>query len=163
VEASTHGRQVHADSLDNEVRWPAFTPKAVGVGITAMLSTPLIAAGRVAGALNIYSRTVNRFLTREQKLASTFAAEASTILTDARIASTDQARTDRATAILRSREVIAQAQGVIMDREGSTAQNAYATLRRLSVGQRRQLATVAGEIVASTRRPAQPDSGETGA
>src|SRR6202023_974779 len=41
LDASRHGRVFYADELSGEVRWPAFTPRAMGLGISAILSSPL--------------------------------------------------------------------------------------------------------------------------
>ena len=57
VDASVKGHWFHAESLDTETRWPAFTPRARALGIKAILSSPLRAFDQPVGALNIYSRT----------------------------------------------------------------------------------------------------------
>lgn len=51
VDASEQGRWFHAKSLDTETRWPSFTPKAHGLGMHAILSSPLLVAERPVGAL----------------------------------------------------------------------------------------------------------------
>ena len=84
VDASVKGRWFHAESLDTETRWPAFTPRAQALGINAILSSPLLVEDRPVGALNIYSRTAMAFAPKDQELASVFAAEASLVLTSAR-------------------------------------------------------------------------------
>ena len=66
VDASVQGHWFHAESLDAEVRWPSFTPRARSLGIKAILSSPLTAFGRPVGALNIYSRTAETFEVRDQ-------------------------------------------------------------------------------------------------
>lgn len=157
IDASTTGRWFHAESLAEEKRWPTFTPKAAALGINAILSTPLLAAERPVGALNIYSRTAKAFTANDQELASTFAAQTATILTDTGAGVTDQEVDQRVDTALRSREIIAQAQGVVMDRDGLTADEAHATLRRFSLNRDQPLAELAAEIVASTQ---QRDRGE---
>jgi anti-anti-sigma factor len=81
VEASIKGRWFHVNSLDEETRWPSFTPRAKELGINAILSTPLAAGTQTVGALNIYSRTPAAFTAKDRDLALVFATEASTILT----------------------------------------------------------------------------------
>lgn len=85
VSASAEGHRFHAESLDEENRWPTFIPQARELGINAIVSSPLTAQDRPVGALNIYSRTRAAFSEKEQKLAAIFATEASTILGDAGI------------------------------------------------------------------------------
>jgi len=82
VDASIEGRWFHAQSLEEETRWPAFTPRARALG-SAPYSLPPPGRGPTGGALNIYSRTAAAFGAKEQELASVFATEASNILSDA--------------------------------------------------------------------------------
>ena len=88
-------------------------------------------------------------------MASTFANETSTIL--------NAAETDETNDYLSIRflgaaacEVIAQAQGVLMEREGLAEHDAYSVLRRLSLEKGRPLQERAEDIVGSTRRPEPP-------
>lgn len=81
VDASVQGRWFHAQDLDIETRWPAFTPRARTLGIHAILSSSLIARDQPVGALNIYSRTAVAFAPKDQEPAAVFASEASTIST----------------------------------------------------------------------------------
>lgn len=156
VEAAMTGEPSHAESLQDESRWPAFTPRALGLGINAILSAPLLAGGRPAGALNIYSRAANAFAEAEQQLASSFATHATTILTDAGVGIADKEVTERLAATLRGREVIAQAQGVLMSRDHISPSDAYTTMRHSAVSGGQTLAEVAADVVASTQGPS-PD------
>jgi hypothetical protein len=152
VEASIEGRRYLTESLEHEERWPEFTPRARALGINAILSTPLMTRQRPVGALNIYSRTPSAFAARDQKLAAKFAAEASTILTDSGVDLSDNQRSERIQKALRSRELIAQAQGVIMERHGITEHDAYKVLRIYSQRTSRSLRARAQDITDSTVR-----------
>jgi len=118
VDASIKGHWFHAESLDTETRWPAFTPQARGLGIKAILSSPLRAFEKPVGALNIYSRTAESFEIKDQESAAVFAQQASVILSDARAGVSDTQMAIRFQEALRSREVISLAKGIIMEREG---------------------------------------------
>jgi GAF domain-containing protein len=158
VDASTIGRWFHAESLENETRWPAFTPRARALGIHSILSTPLLVEQHPVGALNIYSLIPSAFTVQDQELAGAFAAQASSLLGDAAANLSDDELSIRFQGALRAREVIAQAQGILMEREGISEHDAYGTLRRLSLGTGRPLSERAANIVASTRRgPTDPD------
>ncbi len=156
VDASTRGRCVYAEFLDTETRWTSFTPRARTLGIQAILSSPLLVENRAVGAINIYSRTPEAFTPAAQALASTFANETSTILNAAETDETDDYLSIRFLGALRAREVIAQAQGVLMEREGLAEHDAYSVLRRLSLEKGRPLQERAEDIVGSTRRPEPP-------
>jgi anti-anti-sigma factor len=158
VDASTKGRWFHAESLENETRWPAFTPRARALGIQAILSTPLLVEDDPVGALNIYSLVPSAFSVQDQELAAAFAVQASSLLGDAAANLSDDDLSIRFQGALRAREVIAQAQGVLMERDGISEHDAYGTLRRFSLGNGRPLSERAANIVASTRRgPTEPD------
>lgn len=150
VDASINGHWFHVESLDHETRWPSFTPRAKKLGINSILSTPLIAQGQPVGALNIYSRTPAAFTAKEQELAAVFASEASVILTDAGADVSEEQLSRRHLEALAVREVIALAQGVIMQREGVGQQDAYTILRRFSQRTGRPLHMRDGDVVAST-------------
>jgi len=160
VDASVEGRWFHAGSLEGETRWPAFTPRARALGINAILSSPLLAPGGPVGALNIYSQTTAAFAPKDQELAAVFAAEASIILTDASVQVTrDNQRASRLQGALRTREIIAEAQGVIMERERVVESDAFAILRRYSQGSNRPIRERAEDVVASTRPQPQLATG----
>jgi anti-anti-sigma factor len=146
VDASVAGHRFHARSLASETRWPEFTPRARALGINAILSSPLIVRDRPVGALNIYSRSPDAF-----------AAEASTVLTvTAEHDMTASRAADRLGEVLRTRQVIALAQGVVMERDRVDEDRAYTTLRRVSARSGRPLRERAEDVVASTRGTRSP-------
>lgn len=153
VDASIEGRWFHAESLDAETRWPAFVPKAKTLGINAILSNPLLAGDQPVGALNIYSNRSGAFNVKDQNLAAVFAAEASTVLTNAGAGVTDEALARRLAEALHSREIISQAQGVLMKRDGVPAEAAYALLRQFSRTSNRPIRDLAEETVALSLGP----------
>jgi hypothetical protein len=139
--------------LDTETPWPAFGPRARALGISAILSSPLLAADRPVGALNIYSRTARAFGPDAQDLASVFAAEASRVLTTAGVVVTDEQFSARLGEALKVRRVIAQAEGVIMERDGVEADQAYGVLCDRSRRSNQPFREHAAAIMASTQRP----------
>ena len=133
VDASAKGHWFHAESLDSETRWPSFTPRARQLGIKAILSSPLKSVDRSVGALNIYSLTAETFEEKDQKSAAAVAEQASLILSAARTGVSDPERAHRFQEALRSRETIALATGVVMERYGLEEDAAFAALIRLSL------------------------------
>lgn len=153
VDASVQGRGFHVESLDAETRWPAFTPRAQALGINAILSSPLLARDQPVGALNIYSRTPAAFTPTDQKLASVFATEVSTILTDAGMDLAHDQRAGQVNEALLTRQVIAQAQGVIMQRDGVGEDAAYTALCRMSLVSGMTLREEADYVLTIASRP----------
>jgi hypothetical protein len=132
------------------------------LGINSILSSPLLVRDQSVGALNIYSRSASAFGTGDQDLAAVFAAEASTVLTDVSIGGTGDMVSTRYREALRTREVIAQAQGALMERHAEEELVAYSRRRRLSLDEGRPLRETAHSVVASTSQPtstpAEPDA-----
>jgi GAF domain len=116
VDASIKGRLFHAESLDTEIRWPTFTPKARVLGIRAILSSPLTAFEAPFGALNLYSRTGPGFDVNAQETAVIFAQKASIILSDVRV---DMGKAQMAfQEALRVREAICLTTGINREHKG---------------------------------------------
>jgi GAF domain-containing protein len=163
VDASVVGRSFYAESLATETRWSSFTPRAQALGIQAILSSPLIVSERPIGALNMYSRTTNGFSDEDQRLASIFASQASAILAETDTDVTAERLAWRLSEALRSRQTIALAQGIIMERMGVGDERAYTELRRFSLRHQWSLRQQAEDIVASSQgtgsaeRPASDD------
>jgi anti-anti-sigma factor len=153
VDASVEGLWFHAESLAQESRWPEFTPLAMELGINSILSSPLLVEERPLGALNIYSRTAAAFGPKDQELAGVFATEASLILRDAGADVSDERQSARLRVALERRRTIAQAQGVVMEREGIGADSAYRLLRHLSRRSNQPFYEWAQDVVASAVRP----------
>lgn len=110
------------------------------------------------GALNIYSLTPAAFSRKEEDLAATFAGEASLILSDAGVEITDAQLDESLGDALRTRTVIALAQGMIMQRDNLSENDAYTTLRRFSVTSGQRLREHAGDVVdAAQRRRDSPE------
>jgi anti-anti-sigma factor len=133
MDASEKGHWFHAESLDSEARWPSFTPRARELGIKAILSSPLTSADKSVGALNIYSLTAETFEDKDQESAAAVAAQASAILSAARTGVDDSERAQRFQEALRSRESIAIAIGVVMERYVLDEDGAFDALLRLSL------------------------------
>lgn len=156
VAAAAEGHEFHIESLDRETRWPTFVPEAIQQGIKSILSTPLIPGDRPMGALNIYSDTERAFDTTQKELAQLFATQASGILADAGADVPDADRSALLADSLRSREVIAQAQGVLMQRTGVTEEEALRDLRRGAREAQQTVRQYAHEVVRSTGRGTAP-------
>ena len=160
VAAAAEGHEFHIESLADETRWPTFVPEAIQQGIKSILSTPLIPSDRPIGALNIYSDAERAFGISEKELAQLFADQASGILADAGADVPDEDRTALLTDSLRSREVIAQAQGVVMQRSGASEEESLRVLRREARAAQRTLRQHAQVVVRSTERGDEPASSD---
>ena len=154
VAAATEGHWFHVESLDEELRWPAFIPRARERGINSILSTPLVSRTRPVGALNIYSLRSRAFAKPELELSSMLAARASDLLVSAAMDVSMEDLSRQLQEALKGRDVIAQARGALMQRHGVSAEGAYTMLRRSSRQDNTPLRRVAEGIMASTQADA---------
>lgn len=150
VAASHGGRPFHIESLAEEPRWPQFVPRAAKEGIGSILSTPLVAATGSVGAVNMYSTRERAFGPRQLGLAALLAAQATIVLDAVQGLGTDEEVDRRILDGLHAREVIARAQGVIMEREQLSAEAAADTLHRAARTNETTVMTEAERLVAST-------------
>ncbi|HWM22670.1 MAG TPA: GAF and ANTAR domain-containing protein [Ilumatobacteraceae bacterium] len=150
--AKAEGQWFYIESLAEETRWPNFVPLALEQGIRSILSSPLMTKDRPQGALNIYSSTERAFGTRQQELAALFAEQASEILTTAAPDETDEQVNLRLARALNERQVIHQAQGVVMERDNLSAEAAVSILHRAARAAGIRVADYANDIVSSVGR-----------
>jgi AmiR/NasT family two-component response regulator len=93
------------------------------------------------GALNVYSEEPDVFDSESRNVGLVFAAHSSVAWNSAR-------RDEQFKRALSSRDVIGQAKGMIMERYGIDAVQAFELLRKLSQDSNVQLIKVATELVA---------------
>lgn len=164
LDAATEGVRFHIDALSDEARWPAFVPRARARGIETILSAPLLSDDHPLGALNLYSRTARAFAVHEKRWAEQFAQEASHVVSSALPEVGPDVLSRQVQEALDSRDVIAQAQGVVIHRDGLSPEAAYAVLRDLSSSTGQPLRDVSARLIASsgaTPSPRRPADGST--
>jgi GAF domain-containing protein len=145
------------DSTETDERWPEFCRGAAAAGVHSILSFPLIVNGDGIGALNLYSTSEFGFDGRDETIGAVFATHASVTLANSRAFwHTDALRRNLEEA-LKWRGVIDQAKGVMMAREGLSADEAFDVLRRASQRANRKVQDLAQEVVDATRRQASSD------
>lgn len=139
---------VHSRNLAEEQRWPRWAPAVMQeLGVASMLSFQLYTDQDTLGALNLYSTTVDAFDDDDINAGFLLAAHSAVAL-----AAAHNAEHLQAAAV--SRTIIGQAQGILMERFGLTADRAFVVLRRVSQSRQVKLHQVANELVATRVLPA---------
>jgi hypothetical protein len=140
---------VRSDDLAREPAWPTFGPVAAGYGYTAVLSTTLLPdvhLPRLSGALNIYSQRPGALHDLAGETALLLATHASLALAGTEAVVLGQLREAQFHQALASRDVIGQAKGILMQRRGISADEAFDQLRRSSQGMNVKLADLAATL-----------------
>jgi GAF domain-containing protein len=146
----------YADDLVDDPRWPGFVPRASAAGIRSVLALPLTTNGQ-PGALILYGRYPAAFGVVDRAKAVILASLAGVAVSAARSRESEERRVDNLTAALATRELIGQAQGILMERERIASGQAFDILRRASQHLNRKLRDVAQDLVDTGAKP------ETGA
>jgi hypothetical protein len=147
------GPCVQAIDLGQEVRavlpnpdWPDFSEAAGEIDMRSVWSLPLPVGEDVLGALNLYS-TGDRPWVPGSSTMGLLARQAGVLLSNALTLSRSEQLNVTLRRALETRTGIGQAQGVLMARQGITADEAFDILRRASQRTNRKLRDVATDIV----------------
>jgi GAF domain-containing protein len=133
---------VRLDDLQHEHRWPRFAAAVAGLGMRSMLSFQLFVTGGNLGALNLYSRQAYAFGEESETIGLVFASHAAIALAGAQ-------QEERMRTAMGTRELIGQAQGILMERFRITADAAFQVLVRASSHTNRKVADIAEELVST--------------
>jgi GAF domain-containing protein len=124
---------VVSDDLRVEGRWPQFAARAVEHGYNSIISTELLSTpDSPSGALNIYSRKTNGFTLTDREAALLLATHAALALAHSHTSELADLRQVNLRQAINSRDVIGQAKGILMNRQGISADEAFDLLRRTS-------------------------------
>jgi GAF domain-containing protein len=147
---------VYVPDLLDDHTWPLFSPEAARLGMRSALAYRLQLEGEALGALQLYSQLPAAFNATERAQGLIFASYAALALALAKDREAEQVRIDNLESALTSREIIGQAQGILMERERISADQAFQLLRRSSQHLNRKLRTVAQDIVDTGTTPPEP-------
>jgi GAF domain-containing protein len=140
-------RTVRLSDLNTEQRWPQFVVRARELGVGSMLAVQLFVDGENLGALNLLSRHPHAFDDESEHVALLFASHAAVAM------SGERARSHLRAAVS-TREVIGQAQGILMERFKITGEMAFQILMLASQDSNRKLRDIADELVSTGELPA---------
>lgn len=152
LDAVFQGVPVYCSDLANDPRWPLFGPAAAAKGMRSLLALPLL-DDDTPGALNLYARYPEAFGVVDRARGLLLAAVAGLAFSTARSHEDDARREMNLHVALATREVIGQAQGILMERERITADQAFDVLRRASQHLNVKLREVAQTLIETGERP----------
>jgi len=157
LDALHFGEIVDSPDLPEEKRWGSYPSIAMGHGIMAVHSVPMIADAKPVGVLNIYACTPHAFGPRHRQLAQLLAGQGSIAVTAALRHYDELTLSDHLRTALSSRSVIDQAIGIVMAQRRCGGEEAFHTLRAVSQRRNVKLRMVATELVQAIQRsPSDP-------
>jgi transcriptional regulator with GAF, ATPase, and Fis domain len=138
---------VSASNLARDARWPRYGPRlARATGVRSSLSFRLFTTDRSLGALNLYAQRTDAFDHDDVLEGHVVSAVAAVVVA----ASLKESQLERA---LETRTVIGQATGILMERFGLGADQAFAVMQRVSQNHNIKLHRLATELVRTGRLP----------
>jgi GAF domain-containing protein len=140
LDAVSASEAVHSRDLADDPRWPRWGPAvAADLDVRSMLSVQLYTQQRTMGSFNIYGRQRDAFDPAAVALAGSFAAHAA-------IAYTRTSDRQNLETALVSRNLIGQAQGILMERHKITADRAFEALVTASQQSNTKLVEIARRV-----------------
>ena len=142
----------YADELGTDPRWPEFGREAEAKGLRSLLALPMATDG-VLGALNLYARYPQAFGVVDRARGLLLASMVRFACSAARSHEDEERRAENLHAALITRELIGQAQGILIERERISADQAFHVPRQASQHLNVKLREVARDLVDTGERP----------
>lgn len=142
--ADRHGVRIADVGLDQ--RWPRWSAQVAATGVRSMLGTRLYTSRSTFGSLNFYDPEPNRFSEEDVDVAHMLARHAAVAMDNAR-------GEEHLWKAIDARNLVGQAQGILMERFDIDADQAFAVLRRYSQDNNLRLHLVAERLIATRSLP----------
>jgi GAF domain-containing protein len=147
MDAGRAGQTFQVDDMRTEQRWPDYAKHAATRGVRSSLSVPLPFQGATIGALNTYSGRPEAFGKDDVALALDIAGWVALAIGNAEASSRTSEDLAHMTAAMKSRAVIEQAKGILIERYKITEDQAFTLLTHASQHRNLKLRDVADELV----------------
>ena len=142
-----------SDDLALEERWPEWTAQALDVGYRSLLAFRLFVGGDSFGALDLFSRTPSAFDRDAEAAGLALAGHGAIALANVFRDETAAGELQGLRNALVSRDEIGQAKGILMERMGLTADQAFGRLQQVSQERNVKVRDIAAEVVLTGELP----------
>ena len=140
IDAARSEKFVRCNDFRTDARWPVFGPEATKAGVLSSMSFRLYTNDDTIGALNLFALTADAFDDDDEELGTVLATHAAVALYAAN-------KTEQFKSGLASRDTIGQAKGMLMERYGIDAVQAFDLIARLSQNENIPVAALAAVLV----------------
>lgn len=144
-------RTVRVDDVARDGRWPRWAAAVTPLGVASTLSAPLVVGDEAVGAIKLYAGTPRAFGAGDEAALVLFAAQAAVLVAEARTFDRAGDLGDDVLTMLRRRDDVAMATGLLMGRDGTTQEAAFARLVALARRSRRDVHEAAAALLAQHR------------
>lgn len=145
--AERHSPTIFVSDLTRDERWPRWAKQVTEeLNVSGLLSLLLVTHDGSSGALNLYATQGNQFTSDDFAVAEAVAAHLAVAVADGR-------QIEHREKGMVSRTIIGQAEGILMERYGVGAEQAFSILRRTSQDTNRKLIQVAEHLVRTRDLP----------
>ena len=138
--------EVLVDDVRTELRWPRWCKAVDDAGIRSMMGSRLYTSQQVIGSLNLYDPAPGAFDSADADVAHMLARHAAVAMEHAR-------GDEHLRKAVDARNLVGQAQGILMERFDLDAARAFEVLRRYSQHHNRKLHLVAQDLIDSRTLP----------
>jgi GAF domain-containing protein len=140
---------VQTSDVGSDDRWPALAAELEASSIRAVLGVPVHAGGAAIGSLNVYRRDPYDWDDSDVEAIAAFSGVAENLVSTALLAQSHESVIEQLRHALDSRVVIERAVGVLMSQQRIDAGAAFTQLREAAREERRKVADLAAEVLAS--------------
>jgi transcriptional regulator with GAF, ATPase, and Fis domain len=133
--------------MTTDQRWPKYSRTAAAHGIGSSLSVPLPFQSTSIGALNIYASTPHAYGEDDCAVAQRVASWIALAISNANAAAQTMEEVEHLQTAMKSRRVIEQAKGILMERYRVTEDQAFTLLTHASQNNNVKLRDIADELV----------------
>jgi GAF domain-containing protein len=152
LQAIREGQTIMVDDLESDKRWPEFAASALNHGFLSSLSVP-ITFDHTSGSLNLYGRSKGGFRDTPPELTDLLTARASIAIENTKVYGASQRLIEQLNDAIKTREIIGEAKGILMAREGVSEDEAFQMLVTASQNTNTKLREVAQTLVDRTSPP----------
>ncbi|MET9272018.1 GAF and ANTAR domain-containing protein [Kribbella sp. NPDC003557] len=131
-DALVYGEPHRIGDLAADHRWPKFAAAAINAGYRSCLFLPLPAEGDAAAAFSLFSAAPDAFGSTSYDVALLFALNAGVAFDNIQLFDDSRTLIEQLRTALVTRNLIGQAQGLLMHRYGITSSVAFDVLKRCS-------------------------------
>lgn len=123
---------VRVGDVASDPRWPRWAAAAALTDVASCLSAPLVLGDATLGAVKVYATSPERFTTDDEATLRLFAAQAAILLAASDAYQRAGELGDSLRELLRQRDDISRASGVVMQREQTSAGSAFTYLMSMA-------------------------------